>query len=435
MPTRQYVGARYVPEFFYGTGGSAEWVSNTQYEALTIVTRNGNSYTSRKPVPTSVGAPENNPEYWASTGIFNSQVEQYREEVAELATEMSGYESQFNTALFGNKPVGMKKAIIISDSYGVTESGRLFETLINKLSLGTGDYYTGASGSVGFAHANNDETFLTIFNSIVGNLDEDELAEITHVIVVGGANDTLETDSAVTTAITNFYNAARSACPNCKVYIGFCGVKFDWTQAFKYGSTCAVYRRVSKILYKCVYLSGVEYVLHNISYMQSDGLHPNTSGCDALAGGIYQALVGGNCDVAYPVLAVGTIGNTQERTLQMRLDNNVTELFINNFCIIDYNENQTVYANGSDAFNLATLSTNGYCCGDGYQANGENITVFAKQGSAATFTAIPGFIEYSNGIVKWHPIAFSSGTATAGNISFNKLYIPRFNIRMNTCWN
>lgn len=83
MATRQYIGARYVPIFFEGVNGS-EWMSNTAYEPLTIVTRNGNSYTSKKNVPASVGEPENNPVYWASTGLFNSQINAIYQRLSDI---------------------------------------------------------------------------------------------------------------------------------------------------------------------------------------------------------------------------------------------------------------------------------------------------------------------------------------------------------------
>ena len=77
MATRQYIGARYVPKF-YDFNGSTEWRSGVEYEPLTIVTRNGNSYTSKIPVPSSVTEPENNPHYWVATGLYNDQVESIR---------------------------------------------------------------------------------------------------------------------------------------------------------------------------------------------------------------------------------------------------------------------------------------------------------------------------------------------------------------------
>lgn len=68
MGRRQYIGARYVPKIF-NWEGSSEWRSGVAYEALTIVTRNGNSYTSKIPVPSNIGEPERNPTYWSITGF------------------------------------------------------------------------------------------------------------------------------------------------------------------------------------------------------------------------------------------------------------------------------------------------------------------------------------------------------------------------------
>ena len=82
MSTRQYIGARYVPKIFNNPNGSAEWVKETSYEALTIVTYLGNSYTSKKPVP--VNTDITNSEYWVITGNYNAHVEEYRKEVELL---------------------------------------------------------------------------------------------------------------------------------------------------------------------------------------------------------------------------------------------------------------------------------------------------------------------------------------------------------------
>lgn len=67
-----YIGARYVPKFS-DTPGS-EWDNSIQYEPLTIVLYQGNSYTSKTFVP--VGADINNTTYWALTGNFNAQLQQ-----------------------------------------------------------------------------------------------------------------------------------------------------------------------------------------------------------------------------------------------------------------------------------------------------------------------------------------------------------------------
>ena len=79
MAIRNYVGARYVPKFADPIG----WQANTSYEAMVIVTYNNSSYTSKIPVPRTVGNPAENSKYWALTGNYNAQIEEYRKTTAE----------------------------------------------------------------------------------------------------------------------------------------------------------------------------------------------------------------------------------------------------------------------------------------------------------------------------------------------------------------
>lgn len=72
---RQYVGARYVPKIM------GEWDKNIAYEALSIVTYKGNSFTSKIPVPAKVDI--GNETYWVNTGNYNVQIEEYRKEALE----------------------------------------------------------------------------------------------------------------------------------------------------------------------------------------------------------------------------------------------------------------------------------------------------------------------------------------------------------------
>ena len=87
---KQYVGARYVPKF----ATPVEWAADTSYEALTIVTFNNASYTSKVPVPPTVGNPANNPQYWALTGNYNAQVEQYRQETENYNAQVEQYRQE-----------------------------------------------------------------------------------------------------------------------------------------------------------------------------------------------------------------------------------------------------------------------------------------------------------------------------------------------------
>lgn len=83
----QYVGARYVPLF----ANPAQWTNDRQYEPLTIVLHQGNSFTSMQYVP--IGIDINNEEFWAQTGNYNAQVEQYRQEVREYSKKVATLEN------------------------------------------------------------------------------------------------------------------------------------------------------------------------------------------------------------------------------------------------------------------------------------------------------------------------------------------------------
>ena len=90
---KQYVGARYVPKF----ADPVAWASGTSYEAMTIVTYNNSSYTSKVPVPATVGNPADNPDYWALTGNYNAQVEQYRQETIQFKNEITEDQNAFKS--------------------------------------------------------------------------------------------------------------------------------------------------------------------------------------------------------------------------------------------------------------------------------------------------------------------------------------------------
>lgn len=87
VTTRQYMGARYVPIFGRKDESTTEWDNSAPYEPLTIVTYQGNSYTSRQEVP--VGALLSDTDYWVSTGNFNAQVDAYRQDVISLQNSVT----------------------------------------------------------------------------------------------------------------------------------------------------------------------------------------------------------------------------------------------------------------------------------------------------------------------------------------------------------
>lgn len=124
---RQYVGARYVPKIM------GEWNKALQYEALSVVTYMGNSFTSKVPVPADVEI--DNTDYWVNTGNYNEQVENYRKETAILNKLLTEKTTYYTPEMFGAK------------GDGVTDDTSAIQTCLNKIAnnkgaiLMTGNYF------------------------------------------------------------------------------------------------------------------------------------------------------------------------------------------------------------------------------------------------------------------------------------------------------
>lgn len=95
MATRQYIGARYVVKVYENsqTAGSAEWEEDTVYEPLVLVTYQNGSYLSKKDVPSTVGNPAANTDYWVQTGFYNGQIANLQHQIDTINEALSGYDS------------------------------------------------------------------------------------------------------------------------------------------------------------------------------------------------------------------------------------------------------------------------------------------------------------------------------------------------------
>ena len=184
---RQYVGARYVPKF----ASPVEWAADTSYEALTIVTFNNASYTSKVPVPPTVGNPANNPQYWALTGNYNAQVEQYRQETEGYKTEVEGYRQDaenYKTQVdeYKQETENIKSAIstIVSDAVNADISDKLNTALQNgNVELIGGPYYISKQITLPKnTTLNGNGTVLTAKTSITGK----------YVIIIGNESSATE---------------------------------------------------------------------------------------------------------------------------------------------------------------------------------------------------------------------------------------------------
>ena len=116
-----YVGHRYVPKIM------GEWDNSKLYEPLSIVQYQGNSFTSRQYVP--VGIEITNEEFWGSTGNYNAQVEQYRQDVRNLNETV--IENVNNIETIDNKLTIVDDKINNIDILNVKDFGALGDNVTN----------------------------------------------------------------------------------------------------------------------------------------------------------------------------------------------------------------------------------------------------------------------------------------------------------------
>lgn len=215
MAVRQYVGARYVPKF----ADPVAWQAGTSYEALTIVTYNNASYTSKVPVPATVGNPADNDTYWALTGNYNAQVEAYREEAVAVQENLTQEITDRENANISIKQQRFKNFIVIGDSWAegrnITDgwTAQLKNIIYNE------QWYPsvfGGSGFIATGSGQTDHTYLYLLQQVESQITDPN--SIDCIIVGGGLNDMGYTSDNIASAVNTFVTYAHNTYPNAVIY-------------------------------------------------------------------------------------------------------------------------------------------------------------------------------------------------------------------------
>lgn len=270
-----YVGARYVP-VFYGA-----WLQSVSYEPLTIVEYQGNSYTSKTFVPANT--PITDTTYWALTGNYNAQVEQYRQEVQAFDGRITANTNAI--AELDEETVKIKKKyIFIGDSYGTfveTASQKNYIQLACAycgLTENTDFYQFYKSGACFGTYGNLN--FLQVFKDNEATIPSSFIP--TDIIVLGSANDQSETYNAILTGIGSFINYVKTKYPNAKIWTSCFSKSIENDQQIKnLNFTYRAYR--DAVYYGSNYIYNSEFVMTWLSRYRTDLLHPNNDGVLELA--------------------------------------------------------------------------------------------------------------------------------------------------------
>lgn len=296
---RQYIGARYVPKFYENSDNTSEWRSGVIYEPLTIVTYNGNSYTSKKPVPAEIGNPSSNPTYWAATGLYNEQVEEIRQRIEEVSGQLDDLQDDIDDVREEVDSLELTEAVWIGDSYvqavslGDNQSKRFATLVSNMLGLTEHNYAIGGSGFL----APSGDTFGEQLTAAIADMTEEERLETKYVFICGGRNDPYLvptwTLADLNTAVSSVITAAKTNYPNATIVC----VPMLWSAN---ALDATQQRYLSEVNVCCqntlapvmAIKQGWTWLIGQQGLILSDGVHPTVAGHQIIAMHLYSTLKG-----------------------------------------------------------------------------------------------------------------------------------------------
>lgn len=376
---REYIGARYVPVF----ANPPEWSDTREYEPLTIVLHQGNSYTSAQYVPTGIDI--SNTEFWMLTGDYNAQVEAYRKEVlafdgriTENAEGIAG-NTQSIEDLEG-KVTELENSIrntviLIGDSFTDTENNPVTSTAWPTRVETTKTIKNYAvSGS---SYVRTDDKFL---NQLMKANAEVENGTIDKIIIYGGVNDytnmlagnvtreeVFEQIKACEDYINN--NMGKVNHVFCLTNIGLSSLA-TYNEYMRFVGYLAVQARMAGIPFIETWDWLIPY--NNVAY-SSDNLHPSGSGHNILAS-FMEAIIN---DLPLPV-PYFTLYNV-------------------------YNDTTVVSSGGTGSASMVIHYANIWC--EGSKIHGYvSASITAEAGSGYSFSLFPNNNKLTMGSLKtYHP--------------------------------
>lgn len=330
-PGYEYTGMRYVPVF----ADPPEWSSANSYEALEIVIHEGNSYTSKTFVP--VGIDISNSAYWALTGNYNAQVEQYRQEVRKFDGRITKNTEAIaaNTADIANlaeKTSGLAHSkefkgsniLYVTDSWGVNTTG-VTKPYVNSLGDILGANLTNLSvGSTGYISGGTNN----FINRLKAWADANpgKTGDIDYVMVCGSSNDYPHTSSEIASAVKQFVSYALSAFPNAQIVVipqfasnkpAYASVDTADDNLWRKVNAAATAAYFNNLWPRTRFIPNTFYAMAftPASFMSSDDIHPTQSGHNYLAKWLSEALLGlsNSSNISY-TLPLGTTFTTHDNS-------------------------------------------------------------------------------------------------------------------------
>lgn len=253
--------------------------------------------------------------------------------------------------------------VTIGDSYGRGEgSGTVgkytgwcdqVRAILNK-TAGV-DYWTASEGGVGFHAVHEGKTFLTLLNDVAAGMTADQKNDVGKVLVAGGYNDRT---IGGTGEITAFIKRARELFPNSIVYIASIGWTSDYNVAKDIANNVTPVYITGAGMNNAVYITNSQYSLHDYTWFDDDGIHPNNDGQRHIAEMLVQGLLTGACDNIYPLEEVNLtptgFTETVNKNAYIRIENGSTFLLFSDATL---NFTSTTPISANNTYDLAKLNS------------------------------------------------------------------------------
>ena len=273
---------------------------------------------------------------------INNAIDDIEEDVEDLQDAVS--------SISGNK------VILIGDSYATYYQSELKSLL----GIANDDWYNYSVGGAGFVSDGSNTFYANLTSNDSAITDK---SKVKAIIVAGGWNDRGHTsDTSIETAMSTLFTYIKTNYVNAKIYCGMLAntKAIDDTAGSIYWRNSIQNNLIPKYK-KCMdygvqYLTGVEQVMHNYSYFDSDDVHPNSDGGTALAKAICQAINSGyyaeDGKIKYININNSTTGLTLDTTNTTTSTNFAATVRIKNgICYISVGGD--IYINNKNTSNLS----------------------------------------------------------------------------------
>ena len=222
------------------------------------------------------------------------QIKTNTDNIADEVTARTAAVNSLDARITALEPLQATHVLFVGDSYAVTSVvgtstwATVAADCMGK-TVGT-DAFIASQGSVGFLNLITDTNN---FRTLMENASVPNPYSVGAIIVCGGANDTNGTESAITSAISEFMQSAKTHYPNAKVYVGMIG---NFAAGFRDQRLTVENAYKKCVSYGAVYLNGVEFVNHVYNQF-IDEVHPSAAMCLELGRAIAQAYQSGSVNI------------------------------------------------------------------------------------------------------------------------------------------